>query len=417
MAILGMRDTSNFVANQRPENWREALLLLYPNSADAAKAPLTALTSLMGSESTDDPVYHWWEKTLDDRRLKLAADATDVATTLTINTTWKDNATAKIAKAGDILLVEETGELMEVTADPSAAGSITVARGVAGTTPTAVGYNDAGKNPFLLIIGSAFEEGSLAPSGVNYDPREKYNYTQIFRSTLEMTRTASKTRLRTGDQVKEARREALEYIGIDLEKAFWFGRRYATTKNGRPQRFMGGFQWYLQTFASGNIVNRAGVAIDMDWVDEQMELIFRYGSSEKIVFAGNLALLAIQAAVRKNTSYQIFQGEKEYGIRVTRLVSPYGELVFKVHPIFNQITGGTSNGQPYYGMNSWAAVVDQAKLKYRYLKDSDVKYEGDLTEIGRDGMKSGFLGECGIEMQFPETHFLFKGLTGGAVDS
>ena len=47
-------------------------------------------------------------------------------------------------------------------------------------------FTGAGVNPNLLCIGSAFEEGSLAPTGVNYDPTERYNYTQIFRRTLEI---------------------------------------------------------------------------------------------------------------------------------------------------------------------------------------------------------------------------------------
>ena len=65
----------------------------------------------------------------------------------------------------------------------------------------------------------------MPPTGVNYDPTKKYNYTQIFRNTLEMTRTASKTRLRTGDQVKEAKRECLELHSIEMEKGFIWGAK------------------------------------------------------------------------------------------------------------------------------------------------------------------------------------------------
>ena len=68
MAIQGLRDTSNFVANQAPENWREAILRLMPNSAQAAKAPLTALTSKMKTESTNSRIFHWWENSTETRR-------------------------------------------------------------------------------------------------------------------------------------------------------------------------------------------------------------------------------------------------------------------------------------------------------------------------------------------------------------
>ena len=46
--FLGMRGTGDWVTNQRPENWRQTLLRLYPNG----KAPLTAILSMLKSEST-----------------------------------------------------------------------------------------------------------------------------------------------------------------------------------------------------------------------------------------------------------------------------------------------------------------------------------------------------------------------------
>lgn len=55
MAIQGLRDTSNFVADQRPQNWREGIMLLYPNG----KMPLLALTSVMKSRSVDDYTFNF----------------------------------------------------------------------------------------------------------------------------------------------------------------------------------------------------------------------------------------------------------------------------------------------------------------------------------------------------------------------
>ncbi len=54
--FLGMRGNGDWVDNQRPENWRQQILYLYPNGM----APLTAILSMMGSESVDDPRFHWW---------------------------------------------------------------------------------------------------------------------------------------------------------------------------------------------------------------------------------------------------------------------------------------------------------------------------------------------------------------------
>lgn len=410
MPIIGLRDTSNFVTNQRPENWRQTLLLLEPNGM----APLTALTSLMKEESTDDPVFHWWEKELDDRRLQLGESPNGSGGNVawTVVDSFKS---AKIVKAGDILMVEQTGEFVRVAADPTADNEVTVTRAVAGTAATAFTYTDAGVNPYLVVVGSAFEEGSLAPSGVNYDPTEISNYCQIFRSALEMTRTAQKTRLRTGDQVKEAKRECLQYIGVDMERAFWFGKKNATTLNGRPLRYTAGVVSQITTGAASNVVTvSAGGLIDYNYLEQQLELAFRFGSSEKVAFGSNIVLMAVNQVVRKNSHFNIQSGIKEYGMNVTRLTTPFGELVLKTHPLFNQMRGGTTAGTDFLGIANNLYILDSKNLVYRYI--DDLKYEKDLTAVGLDGMKSGYLAECGIELHHPKTHYIIQGITGGIAD-
>lgn len=419
MPIVGLRDTSGFTTTgQRPENWREALMLLYPNSGDLQKAPLTCLTSLMKTESTDDAIFHWFTKRLDDRIVRLSVDITNVATTWTINTVWKNNATAKICKAGDLLYSLQTQEIVRVSADPTADATLTVTRAVAGTAGTAITVAAAGINSDWIVIGSAFEEGSLAPSGVSYDPIEKSNNTQIFRSSLELTRTAMKTRLRTGEQLKESKREALEYIGVDMERAFWFGQKSATVLNGRPIRYTGGLLYFLNTFAAANVLTAPGNGIvDFAWFETMMEQAFRYGASEKIAFCGNLALMAVNQMVRKNSQYNIQYGVKEYGMNVARLTTPFGELVLKPHPLFTQSQGGITTGVAYQGLTSWMTILDMSSIKYRYLKDSDLNYLTDQQTPGQDSMKAGYIAECGLEIQFPEAHMIIKGLVGGTADA
>lgn len=101
-------------------------------------------------------------------------------------------------------------------------------------------------------------------------------------------------------------------------------------------------------------------------------------------------------------------------MNVNRLVSPFGELVIKTHPLFNQVQGGTTGGSAYYGMESWMFVLDAAQLQYVYLKDSDTKYEPKLEANGMDGMKSGYLTECSIEVHHPKSHYLLKNMVAAA---
>lgn len=409
MPIQGLRDTLNFATNERPENWRQMINYLYPNG----KTPLTALTGAMNESSTDDPVFHWWDKALDDRRLalgqNLAASAAGTQETWTLAT----GSNAITFVANDIILVEESDEQVLVFSDPTSNLAITVVRGANGTTPAAVTYAGAGVNPNLLAIGSAYEEGSLAPTGVNYDPTERYNYTQIFRRTLEITGTAAKSRLRTVPAVKEARRECLEYFSVDMERAFWLGVRSVGTRNSKPVRTSAGV--YNQ-MSSNNIFQFTNGEVDMDTLETRMEIIFREGSNEKMAYCGNKALSAINTAVRKNSSYQWKGNEKEYGMRVTRLVCPHGEIVFKTHPLFTQISGGTTGGAAYYGMNTWCMILDMAEIEYRYMKERDVQYQGELAAVGQDALKSGYIGECGVELHHPTVHHLWQQVNTGKED-
>lgn len=418
MPILGMRTTSNFVTNQRPENWRETIALMYPNSSRVRQAPLTALTSVMKKRKVDDPVFHWFEKSLNNRRFLLTAalliSAANAAATLTVDANY-NSATG--LKKNDMLFVEATGEVMRVSADPSATNSIPVIRAVAtSSTGLAIDPAVAGTNPYVMVIGSAFEEGSDAPTGVNWDPNERFNNTQIFRSTLEMTRTASQTRLRTGDQVAEAKRECLEYYSIDMERAFWFGKKGASTINGKPWRTMGGIFQQIESTSSANVITaNAATGVDMDWLMTNMELWFREGSSEKMAFWGSGALLTLGEIIRKNSTMQITSGVKEYGMEVTKITTPFGQLTGMVHPLFSQMAGGTNGGTAFYSHWSTMAILDMDFIRFVYLQD--IEYQKDLTPIGLDGAKSGYLSEVSIETSFPATHFIVKNLAKAKKDA
>ena len=417
MAIQGLRDTSDFVTDEREGAWRKGILHLFPNG----NVPLTALTNKMKKRSVTDPQFNWWEKVRDSRRLKLNASTG----TLTTTTTLFKFATGEDAtgyKDGDCFYVEATGEIVIINGDPSTALSCTMTRGAQGSTAAAYTAGAASLSPNLMYLGSMNEEGSLAPTGISGIPTKVYNYTQIFRDTLEMTRTASKTKLRTGDQIKEAKRETLEQHAQGMERAFFFNGRVETTKNGKPMRSAGGVYYYVNAYNSASNIKNAltdyASGVTMKGLEEYLRLIFEYGSSEKLAFCGNIALKTIQQIVRLNSSMQIFSGIKEFGMNVMRLETPFGTLVLKNHPMFNEVTGGlTATSSNYYGMNAWMFVLDMTNIGYTYLEGSDTKYQTDLQVSGMDGLQSGFITEAGLEVQHPRTHFIIKNLVGAAADS
>jgi hypothetical protein len=54
MPFLGMRGTGDWVTDERPKNFREGILYLWPNG----QAPLTAMLGRLKSEKVDDPEFN-----------------------------------------------------------------------------------------------------------------------------------------------------------------------------------------------------------------------------------------------------------------------------------------------------------------------------------------------------------------------
>jgi uncharacterized protein DUF5309 len=385
LAVLGLRGSGSYTAGERPQSWREMILLLFPNG----KAPLTALMSKMRSEPVDDPIFHWFEKDVPTQRVLATATFTNVATSISV-------ADSSIFRAGHVVQDELTGEQMYVTVDPSTGTAITVQRGF-GTTAAAASNGAA--DP-LYIVGNVNAEGAGSPNVVYYNPTQPLNYTQIFRTPLYLTRTAMKTRLRTGNAREEAKREALELHSMELEKAFIFGQPYQTTgANGQPMNATGGLISFLGQDASfTNIYDFTASPVTINTWENLLESAFKFGSSEKLMLAGSTAINVINGMVKKASVMNVVPGGESYGMKLTEYVCPFGSLYIKVHPLFSI--------HPTY--RGWALIVDLDKLVFRYIDDTDFRPNVQANDV--DGEKDEFLTEAGMECQHQKAHCLAKGM-------
>lgn len=419
MAFLGMRGNGDWVADQRPKNWREAVLKQYPNG----DAPLTAILSKMQSEKTDDPEFNWWTKSLATQRATITGRYTDAALSVAYvsggvagDSIYFKMSAADISqwRLGHVALLRDASDL---TVD--CVGKV-IARVENGASSYIQVYlleaddnsstHDLSDCDTALIIGNANAEGAAMPDAISYDPTKWYNYTQIFRTPLEMTRTAMQTRLRTDEQYKEAKREALELHSIEMEKAFIYGvPSELTGSNGKPERttlgivpaIRGGYtgsgglagtvdNFSLNTSFSGLTWLQGGE----DWLDAQLEVIFRYGSQEKLAFAGSGALLGINRLVKAGGNFDFTPTTESYGIKVTKWVTSFGVLNLMRHPLLtNEVT--TRNAM---------IIFEPKDIKYRFIQDTMFKKDTTYKEGGytsRDGIKEEFLTECGLEYHFP----------------
>jgi hypothetical protein len=420
MAFLGMRGNGDWVTDQRPKNWRQAMLYRYPNG----DMPLTAILSKMASEKTDDPEFNWWTKSLATQR----ATVTGVYTVAALNVAYVSGAVSgdtlyiKMSAAdisqfriGHIVLLRDSSNL-----------AVDVVAKVTGRTENGASSflqvylleaddnsssNDLSDCDMAWVIGNANAEGAAMPDAIAYDPTKWYNYTQIFRTPLEMTRTAMQTRLRTAEQYKEAKREALELHGIEMEKNFLFGvPSELVGSNGKPERttlgiipaIKGGYTGHggnagtVNNFVTdSNYAGLTWLQAGEEWLDAQLETIFRYGGKEKLAIAGSGAILAINRLVKNGGNFDYTPMTADYGINVTKWVTPFGVIYLKMHPLFtHEIT--TRNSM---------VILEPKDIKYRYIQDTIFKSDDRLKKGGwtsRDGIKEEYLTEAGLEYHHPD---------------
>lgn len=386
MALPGMKSTADFAADERPKNWRAGILLNSPRN----NAPLYALTSMMGSESTDDPEFNWWEEDVQLFGFNVSGDITSGATTIGLT------RGGTMLKPGDMLRVDASGEAIRIVAIISDTQiTVTRAMGPAGSAAGTAAAITAATNSKLLYIGSAYREGAPRSIGTSYNPTKKSNVTQIFRDPVEITRTASKTTYRTGDPWKNDRRRASHKHALGIERAMWLGTRYETLEAGQPLRFTDGV---LSFVPAANIKTVTASGVDMDELEGYMEGIFATGSSEKVAWGSIKTMIIINQIVRKNGQYNWGPGEKEYGMNVKRLYSPAGTLTFMEHPLF---------GQAGQFLSEDLFIMDTANLKYRYITDTVLLK--DRQDKGVDGQAEEYLTECGLEVHNGASHYYLKG--------
>ncbi len=133
---------------------------------------------------------------------------------------------------------------------------------------------------------------------------------------------------------------------------------------------------------------------------DRLEELFRYGSQEKIAFCGSGVLLAMQKllAALSSTQVALTPQTMAYGFKVQELVTPFGTLLLKSHPLMTMDAATRSE----------MFCLDTKYVKYRYIDDT--KYLPNRQSNDLDGEKSEYLTEAGLEVHFEKSHGIINGL-------
>ncbi len=394
-AVLNMSGSGRWTpgaVSERPTNFREKILYLWPNSP----AILTMISGKLKSEAVNDPKFTIFEKGLPTMRQPVVTTGTGTSIELA---TTDDSAPATIFRAGQVIMNESSLELMWVTAVNTSTHTLTVLRGASvGSSTVALVAGD-----YLLVIGNHNAEGALTPDSLSFNPTTRSNYTQIWRTPLKLTGTAKETYLRTGEIEKELKREAAERHAIEMEWSAIFGVPFeGTSSDSQYDRTTGGFLHFMSEAPSGNIVDFDGAVTRNAW-EGFLENLFAVpaGGAEKLCLCGNRALTTLNQMAQAYGQIQLTPGGDAYGLKLMRYETPYGTLQLKGHPLLSQ--------NPSFA--DWGLVVDTKNFLYRPLKNRDTEYLQNRQENGRDAIVHEFQTEGGWEIRHPSTHGYFKNAT------
>jgi len=384
MAVKGVFASDQNIQGTKKGDFASAILMQMPTGT----ATLFGLTSGMQSRDASDTIVTWFEENHLSGRINVTNNA-GTGTTLTV-----DDATQVVA--GQIFLVEASGEYVYVTA--VSGSDLTVVRGFAGTT--ASGIDGSGTAKPIQRIATAFEEGSSKPDSFANLGYPRYNYTQIFRTAWDATRTAQNIDFHTGDVVAKNRRDAAMFHSEDIERALWFGRKSIGVKNGQPFRTMDGVATQITTNVKAQSSNTSYIDI-RDFLEDVFARNIKGKPNERIAFCGNTVLGVLDTLAMTHGTMNIQPGQTEFGMKINKWMTPFGDITLMTHPLFNE--------SPVWTKNLY--VLHPGAMMMRWLRRTDEdNNDRDGTRAGKDADFGVITSELSVEYGSEITGGIFTGI-------
>lgn len=366
---VGLLSSASAPQNLNALSFSQAITQIMPNGT----APIFGITSLLKDEPASAIEHGYFTKTMIFPSATLSAAVADgVATSFQV-------ASNTDIVPGDLLMAESTQEIVLVTAVPDAT-HVTVQRGIGTIAAAAIANSVA-----LRTVGNAFEEGSVRPSAVAILATRYVNYTQIFRNSWAVTKTAAAIPQIAGTgYISESKKDCAALHATAMEKALLFGQKFMGTKNGQPFHTMEGIIPRIISAVPGNIVTLGGTT---NWtqleaaLDPTLQTVTDPTSGNiRTMFVGGTARRVIHNIARLNSTYQITSAENSWGLQIDTIRTPRGTFEMIEHPLFNAYGAGSAWAK-------MAVICDMNAFSLAYLrKTSDAAYNsaGAMVDNGVD---------------------------------
>jgi len=288
----------------------------------AGMAPFFALSAGMKSQPINSLAAIWFEEAHLTRRVNVVNNAT-TGTTFTVDD-------GSVVLPNQVWMVETTGEYVFVTAVVGV--TVTVERGFADTTNTTI--NGSSTPVPIQQVGNAFEEASARPSGYSKLGYPRYNYIQRFRTPWDVSRDVPKLDFQTTNNMKaKNRRDGAMIHAEDIEYSLHFGRKTIDKRNGKHFSTMDGLDPIIIT----NVESQS-TAVKWsqlrDFVQSVHTVNIKGTPNERITFCGDSVLSVVDTLAQTWGNIQLEPGGSAFGLRVTKVITPFGTIMLVSHPIY-----------------------------------------------------------------------------------
>lgn len=389
MSVQGIFMSNQGIVGERQGDFASAVLMTNPTG----NAPFLAMTSGMPKEATSDTTFTWFEDAHQDGRAAIVSGGTTTTVVVDDGTFYPPNT---------ILLVEETGEHLFVTA--SAGNSLTVVRGLAGTSIVSVT-----NAMHVQKIGNAFEEASSMPTAVTQQGAPRFNFVQIFRNGWAISGTAKAVKYLTGSKLAHNKQMCALYHSEDVERSFIFGKKAMTTLNGKQFRLTDGLLTQIEQY--GGVVETAATGstagnLSRADLEDFIQAVFNYNvkgqPNERISFCGNNVLAQVNKMSFLDGQYNFDSSETKLGVKISTLQTPFGTLKFMTHQLMNE--------NPVW--NNELYVLHPGGIKKRYLRDTwEENYDKSGAGVsGKDADEGCISFEGGIQVGAAKTMGIYRNI-------
>ena len=356
--------------------------------AQAEIAPLNALMEKMKRSVRSSSIKpEWVEKDMGTPTTTLNGAIDNQAATTTVNVAA---GTGPMFDVNDILWIPSAtgGEQMLVT--DRVADKLTVVRnwGSAGLAAHADGSQ-------IVKLSSSYAENATSGVGVKIKPSMPYNVTQIHRTPIELSRSEMQIkRYERGEKGarQDARRDAMILHLEGVERSFINGDlKEDVTTNRRVAKG-------LLRFIATNREDLKGSLTKAKFDSFLKDVMFN-GGGKYVLAASGTFMEALHAEVLSKSNMNITPATKEWGLDVTRYLSPFGKCDVFYHRILSQMLEDNYGG--------CAMLLDMSLVTKYYLQKMILRENIQANDA--DGFKDEYLEECCAALHNEANHgFIFN---------